>query len=44
MFFTRLMAVLSIITVLLLIGVVALQVAELRSYSTEPSVWPILPR
>lgn len=44
MFFIKLMAVLSIVTVLLLGGVVGLQVAELQSYSAEPSVWPILPK
>ncbi len=44
MFFIRLMAVLSIVTVLLLAGVVVLQVAELQSYSADPSVWPILPK
>lgn len=44
MFFIRLMAVLSIVTVLLLAGVVVLQVAELQSYGADPSVWPILPK
>lgn len=44
MFFIRLMAVLSIVTVLCLAGVVALQVAELQSYRAEPTVWPVLPK
>ncbi|MCX7818799.1 MAG: hypothetical protein N2652_06300 [Kiritimatiellae bacterium] len=44
MFFIRLMAVLSLVTVLCLAGVVALQMSELHSYSAEPSVWPILPK
>jgi hypothetical protein len=32
--------VLSLVTTLLFVALIALQVMELRHYSAEPSVWP----
>ena len=43
MFFTRLMAVLTILATLCVAGQIALQVVEMQDYEAPPSVWPMSP-